>query len=57
VHFVTSVIENNEVAQADHEAILDVLQKQAAEQQAPAKEAASIEVTSPRDLVAREALP
>lgn len=29
VHFVTSVIENNEVADADHQAILDVLQKQA----------------------------
>jgi mono/diheme cytochrome c family protein len=56
VHFVTSVIDTNEVAQADHEAILDVLQKQAAEQQAPAKEAASVEATSPRDVVAREAL-
>jgi mono/diheme cytochrome c family protein len=56
VHFVTSVIENNEVAQADHEAILDVLQKQAAEQQAPGKEAAGVEALSPRDVVAREAL-
>lgn len=40
VHFVTSVIENNEVAQGDHEAILDVLQKQATPSEAPAKEAA-----------------
>jgi mono/diheme cytochrome c family protein len=30
VHFVTSIIENNEMAPADHEAILDVLQQQAA---------------------------
>lgn len=56
VHFVTSVIENNEVAKADHDAILDVLEKQAAEQQAPPKEAASVEASSPRDVVAREAL-
>lgn len=55
VHFVTSVIENNEVAKADHDAILDVLQKQAAEQQAPAKEAASVEGSLPRDVVVREA--
>lgn len=50
VHFVTSVIENNEVAQADHDAILDVLQKQATEREAPAKEAADAHGPRFRDL-------
>jgi mono/diheme cytochrome c family protein len=41
VHFVTSIIENNEMAAADHEVILDVLQKQAAEQEQPALDKAA----------------
>jgi mono/diheme cytochrome c family protein len=62
VHFVTSVIENNDVATADHEAILDVLQKQASEQQgseqpAPAKEAADVTEGQAAKLVATEASP
>ncbi len=55
VHFVTSIIENNEVAAADHEAILDVLQKQSTEQQAPAKEAADAGTTSAHELAADHA--
>lgn len=59
VHFVTSVIENNEVATADHEAILDVLQKQATghEQQAPAREAADATVGRAAKLAGMEVLP
>ncbi len=41
VHFVTSILENNEMAAADHEAILDVLQQQAAEQEKPALDKAA----------------
>ncbi len=57
VHFVTSIIENNEVATADHEAILDVLQKQATEQQTPEKEAAAADSTSAHELVKAVAVP
>jgi mono/diheme cytochrome c family protein len=50
VHFVTSIIENNEVATADHEAILDILQKQAEGQQSPVKDAATTDAAPSRPL-------